>query len=157
MAFPASPDRTDRPDPTDRIKAIRALARASRYFERSTDELSLAHYRVLSSIATGDERASRVAERLAVGKPAISAAVEALSQRGLLARSGAQRDQRVSTLRLTPEGQALLERVEGQLTERMEQLYVRTPDADQIVQSLISLDAALEEYQRARKAGVNPP
>ena len=80
---------------------MRGLARAARILERVSGELSLAHYRVLSAIAGGDERASRVAERLALGKPAVSAAVESLSQRGLIARSEVAGDQRAAALRLT--------------------------------------------------------
>jgi DNA-binding MarR family transcriptional regulator len=86
------------------VEAVRALARASRVLERASGELSLAHYRVLSAIASGDERASRVASRLAIGKPTISAAVDTLCQRGLLLRSDVDGDQRVASLRLTSEG-----------------------------------------------------
>ena len=39
------------------------LARASRILERATGELSLAHYRVLAAVASGEERASRLAVR----------------------------------------------------------------------------------------------
>src|SRR5579875_3572176 len=60
-------------------EAVRALARASSVLERSSSELNLAHYRVLSAIASGQERASHVAARLALGRPAVSAAVESLS------------------------------------------------------------------------------
>jgi DNA-binding MarR family transcriptional regulator len=83
------------------IEAVRALARASRFLERSSDELSLAHYRVLAAVASGDERASRVAQRLAIGRPTISAAVDALGQRGLLSRGTVEGDQRATALHLT--------------------------------------------------------
>ena len=109
------------------LEAVRALARASRVLERASGELSLAHYRVLSAIASGDERASRVAARLAVGKPTISAAVESLCQRGLLVRSEVTGDQRAAALRLTAEGEALLDRVEAEMV-RQHRRPVR-PDA----------------------------
>src|SRR5256885_8721907 len=67
----------------DRIRAVRALARASSVLERASSELSLAHYRVLAAISSGSAMASRIADRLAVGKPTISAAVEALERRGV--------------------------------------------------------------------------
>src|SRR2546421_10046018 len=70
----------------DRIRAVRALARASSVLERASSELSLAHYRVLAAISSGSAMASRIADRLAVGKPTISAAVEALERRGGLGR-----------------------------------------------------------------------
>jgi DNA-binding MarR family transcriptional regulator len=134
------------------IDAVRALARASRVLERASGELSLAHYRVLSAIASGDERASRVAARLAIGKPTVSAAVDALVQRGLLVRSGVDGDQRVAALHLTPEGEALLSRVEAEMISRIDDLRGRTPDPDQLLQSLIWLGAAIDEAQAQRAA-----
>ena len=98
------------------IEAARALARASSVLERSSNELSLGHYRVLSAVASGHERASQVAAKLALGRPAVSAAVESLCERGLLTRSEVDEDHRAITLRLTSEGTELLGRVEGAAT-----------------------------------------
>jgi DNA-binding MarR family transcriptional regulator len=141
-----------RGDAARRVEAVRALARATRVLERASGELSLAHYRVLSAIASGDERASRVAERLAIGKPTVSAAVDALVQRGLLLRSGVDGDHRVAALHLTLEGQALLSRVEAEMIRRIDDLCGRTPDAEQLVQSLIWLGAAIDDVQAQRAA-----
>ncbi|HEX3784885.1 MAG TPA: MarR family winged helix-turn-helix transcriptional regulator [Pseudonocardiaceae bacterium] len=132
------------------VEAVRALARASRLLERASGELSLAHYRVLSAIAAGDERASRVAERLALGKPAVSAAVESLSQRGLLTRSGVAGDQRAAALRLTEQGRALLDNVETDMINRMADLQARTPDGDKFLEVLGWLGAAIEEAAEER-------
>jgi DNA-binding MarR family transcriptional regulator len=129
------------------IEAVRALARVSRFLERASDELSLAHYRVLSAVASGDERASRVANRLSLGKPAVSAAVDALTQRGLMSRSDVKGDQRATTLSLTADGQALLSRVETEMTERLKQLSERTPDASQLLESLVWMGAAIDELR----------
>jgi DNA-binding MarR family transcriptional regulator len=134
------------------VEAVRALARATRVLERASGELSLAHYRVLSAVASGDERASRVAERLALGKPTVSAAVDALAQRGLLIRSEVEGDQRVAALHLTPEGWALLARVEAEMVHRMDDLCARTPDAAQLMESLGWLGAALDDRQAQRAA-----
>jgi DNA-binding MarR family transcriptional regulator len=137
---------------TRQINAVRALARASRVLERASGELSLAHYRVLSAIAAGDERASRVASRLAIGKPTVSAAVEALAQRGLLLRSAVDGDQRVAVLHLTPEGEALLDRVEAEMIRRIEDLSGRTPDPDGLMESLVWLGTAIDDWQAQRAA-----
>ena len=67
----------------------------------------MANYRVLAAIASGDQRASRIATKLALGKPTISASVESLCKRGLLARSGVEGDQRGATLQLTSEGKSV--------------------------------------------------
>src|ERR1700712_4797094 len=95
------------------IEAVRALARLSRVIERSSDSLSLADYRVLSAIIAGEARASRLAERLAVGKPTVSASVDSLCRRGLLRRAQVEGDQRATELSLTDEGQALFDDVES--------------------------------------------
>lgn len=139
-------------DRTKAVDAVRALARAARVLERASGELSLAHYRVLSAIAAGDERASRVAERLALGKPAVSAAVEALRQRGLIVRSEVAGDQRAAALRLTDAGRALLDDVETDMLERFTELRNRTPDGAQLVESLVWLGAAIEEVAEERMA-----
>src|SRR2546430_2043870 len=99
-------------DRTAHLEAVRALARLSRVLERGTGELSLAHYRVLAAVADGHERASRVAARLALGKPTISASVDALCRRGLITRDAAE-DQRAATLRITEAGSALLAEVDA--------------------------------------------
>jgi DNA-binding MarR family transcriptional regulator len=136
----------------DEIDAVRAVARASSVLERSSDELSLAHYRVLSAVASGQERASHVARRLALGKPAVSAAVDSLSRRGLLARFDVDGDHRASTLRLTDAGEELLQRVETEMRERIRDLCRRTPDAERMLESLVWLGRAVDERRAERRA-----
>ncbi len=125
-------------------EAVRALARASRVLERASGELSLPHYRVLSAVASGDERASRLAARLAVGKPAISAAVDALCLRHLLSRSGVAGDQRASCLRLTAEGAGLLARVEQEMSEKLRALARRTSDPERTLDALVEMGSAID-------------
>jgi DNA-binding MarR family transcriptional regulator len=142
QANPGKPVSSDR---VRTVEAVRALARASRVLERASGELSLAHYRVLSAIAAGDERASRIAARLAIGKPTVSAAVETLCQRGLLVRSSVEGDQRAAALRLTDEGRVLLDGVEAEMIRRLDGLLARTPDRAQVMESLIWLGTAIEQ------------
>lgn len=134
------------------MEAVRALARASRLLERASDELNLAHYRVLSAVASGDQRASRVAQRLAIGKPTVSASVDSLCQRGLLSRARVEDDQRVAALRLTPEGEIVLARVEAAMTARLRALCDRAPEGNQLLQSLVSMGAAIDEMAQRRAA-----
>jgi DNA-binding MarR family transcriptional regulator len=144
---------TEQPDPVDPVRAVRALARVSRVLERAGGELNLAHYRVLSAVASGDERASRIAARLALGKPAVSAAVDALTQRGLLVRTGLDPDQRVATLSLTPAGEVVLERFQAAMVERIDDLCARTPDPAVVMRALVWLDGALDAALADRRAG----
>lgn len=134
------------------VEAVRALARVSRILERASGDLNLAHYRVLSAIASGDERASRVAARLALGKPTVSAAVDSLCQRGLLTRTTTAADQRVTVLRLTEAGTALLESVEADMVKRLASLVDRTPGPDQLIESLTWLGRAIDEVLAERVA-----
>jgi DNA-binding MarR family transcriptional regulator len=136
----------------ERVQAIRAIARLARLLERSAGDLNLAHYRILSAIADGDERASRVADRLALGKPTVSAAVESLTKRGLLSRADAADDRRAATLTLTPAGEAALAAVEAEMLERVDDLCARTADAAQVLESLGQLGEALDEVAGERLA-----
>jgi DNA-binding MarR family transcriptional regulator len=134
------------------VQAIRALARMARQLERSSGDLSLAHYRVLSAVADGDERASRVAARLALGKPKVSAAVESLCRRGLLAREDVAEDRRATTLALTPAGEEALAAVEAEMLARLEDLTARTPDTAFVLETLGWLGEALDEKADERLA-----
>jgi len=134
------------------LEAVRGFARAIRLLERSSRELSMPHYRVLASVAAGEERASRVAERLELGRPAISSAVEALCARGFMERREVAGDQRAFDLRVTPEGVAVLERVEHEMTEALRALCARVEGSDQLLKSLATLDDAVDAMFAAKRA-----
>ena len=136
----------------DEVGAIRALARVARLLERSSGDLNLAHYRVLSAIAEGSERASRVADRLALGKPTVSAAVESLTKRGLLLREDVADDRRATTLSLTPAGEEALAAVDREMLGYLDELLARTPDPARVLESLGQLGTALDEVAAERSA-----
>ncbi len=138
-------------------EAVRALARLARLLERSTGELSLAHYRVLSAIEQGDQRASRLAERLTLGRPAISAAVESLAARGLLERGTVDGDARGTSLRLTDAGRRLLDEVEAAAAAEFAAVAARTPDPDAVLAALAALGPALEQAAAERHAARTAP
>ncbi len=133
-----------------KVQAVRALARLARALERSSGDLNLAHYRVLAAVADGDERASRVAERLALGKPTVSAAVESLCKRGLLAREVSNDDRRVTTLSPTPAGEAALAEVEEVMVGRIDKILRRTEDPDAVIAALGQVGVALDEIAAER-------
>ena len=128
----------------DAIAAVQALTRVSRFLERAATELSLPDFRVLSAVDSGEARASRVAARLAIGRPTISAAVDALCKRGLLERAVVDGDQRAASLTLTAEGAAVRQRVEDSLVEALQALCDRTQDADRVIESLAWLGSSIE-------------
>jgi DNA-binding MarR family transcriptional regulator len=140
------------PVATAPVAAVRALVGAARILERASGDLSLAQYRVLASVAAGDERASRIAARLALGKPTISATVESLRQRGLLTRAVVDDDQRAAALRLTDDGRAVLDAAERAMLDRLGELAARTPEPAAVLDALRALDGAVDGYLADRAA-----
>jgi DNA-binding MarR family transcriptional regulator len=140
------------PESSTAVDAVRALARASRMLERATGELSLAHYRVLAAVASGEERASRMAARLALGRPAISAAVDSLSQRGLLTRVEVEGDARGVALALSAEGRQVLAEAEAEMVRRIEELAGRSPDPVRLLESLAWLGPAIDQVHDEGRA-----
>jgi DNA-binding MarR family transcriptional regulator len=123
--------------------AVSGLARASRILERASDELSLAHFRVLSAVADGDERASR---------GAVSAAVDALCARGLMARAGVSGDQRAAALSVTAEGRIVLRSVEAAMIDRLEELAAQVADRELLLDALATLGEAIDKLRAEREA-----
>jgi DNA-binding MarR family transcriptional regulator len=118
--------------------------------ERASLDLSFADYRVMSSIEGGEGRASRLADRLALGKPTVSATVESLSKRGLVVRSKVDGDNRAVALTLSDEGRDLFERMQARMSRQLELLAERTGDADRLIEALAMLDEAVDVAMRER-------
>ncbi|GAA4168651.1 hypothetical protein GCM10022287_04020 [Gryllotalpicola koreensis] len=141
--------------------AVDALARLARMLERSAAPLSLADFRVLSALDAGEDRASRLAERLAVGKPAISATVDSLAKRGLVTRTKVDGDQRATALALTDDGAAQVREVKERLAQRVGAVTSLMGDPGSGIRALAELGDAIECYhahqqaarQAERKAG----
>ena len=134
----------------DVVEAVRALARLSRFIDHASDALSASDYRVMSAIVEGEARASRLANRLMLGKPAISSTVESLSKRGLIVKSSVEGDNRAVALALSDEGAELFTRMESRMTELLERLASTTPDPQTVFQSLNWLGASIEATMQAR-------
>ena len=131
------------------VEAVRAVSRLSRIVERASDELSFADYRVMSAIAEGEARASRLASRLLLGKTTISSTVDSLSKRGLVVRSTVEGDNRAIELTLSAAGTALFERMEARMVRQLELLVERTAQPEIVVHSLVELGAVIEETMAA--------
>ncbi|MBB2890999.1 MarR family transcriptional regulator [Flexivirga oryzae] len=134
------------------VAAVDAIIRLSRVLERASTDLSLAHFRVLSAVADGQQRASRLARRLALGKPAVSASVESLCRRGLLERQTELADQRAVTLRLTPEGERALAAARAAMVEQLRAVIAHAPVPAATVEQLTALNAGLDELAEQRAA-----
>src|SRR5438067_13809635 len=87
---------------------VRTLARLARMLERGAGDLSLSQFRVLAMVDEGGERASQLADRLAVAKPTITAVVDGLVERGYLKRTADCDDRRATKITLTAAGKKAL-------------------------------------------------
>jgi long-chain acyl-CoA synthetase len=82
-------------------------------------DLSLPQYRVLGLIEEGSALASLLAERLAVRPPSVTAVVDGLVSRGLVARHPRDDDRRRVALTLTPQGRRVLAEADAATGERI--------------------------------------
>lgn len=134
------------------VEAVRTLARAARLIEKASGDLGLAHYRVLSAIAAGEDRASRVAKRFELGRPTISAAVDALTRAGLIERAVVETDQRAFELRLTQQGRATLDAVEAEMVHLFDDLLGHLASPRSAIETLAAVGDALDARAEERDA-----
>jgi DNA-binding MarR family transcriptional regulator len=139
------------PDP-DLARAVRALALAARTLERAAAvrDLTLAQFRVLALIAAGDERSSLLADRLAVAKPTITAVVDGLVERGLVAREAVAGDRRSIRVAVTPNGAAALSAARQEMSDALERIFVHAREREAVIAALVDLDDALALRSQAR-------
>jgi DNA-binding MarR family transcriptional regulator len=132
------------------------LARLARLLERACGELepplTLAQYRLLAMIDSGSDRASHLAGLLALAKPTVSATVDTLVERGLVARSTSRDDRRVTTLAVTAGGHEVLAVADGAMRARLDDVLARVDDPAAASQALAALGAALVQRRSERQA-----
>ena len=88
----------------------------------ATVDLSLSQYRILGVLAEGSAMSSSLAERLAVRPPSVTAVIDGLVSRGLVARAHSEDDRRRIALGLTADGQSLLEAADRAVADRLQQI-----------------------------------
>jgi DNA-binding MarR family transcriptional regulator len=131
-------------------EASRAMALLGRTLERACADLTLAQYRVLAMVASGDARASKLAERLAVAKPTVTAVVDGLVERGFLRREAVPGDRRSASIVVTRAGRARLAAAEDAMSARLEHLLGAVSDREAFVRGLAEIDAALRSELQDR-------
>jgi DNA-binding MarR family transcriptional regulator len=137
----------------DLHRAARTIAMLGRVLERAAGDLTLAQYRVLTLVASGDERATLLAGRLAITKPTVSAVVDGLAERGYLAREAVDGDRRAVRLSVTRAGTVALGAAESAMAERLEPLVDALEDRTPFIQSLDEIQAVLQERFKTRVEG----
>ena len=121
------------------------VVRLARLLERSCGpELTLAQYRLLALLASGDDRASRLAKKLAVAKPTITAIIEGLVERGYVSRRLDAHDRRVVQLAITPAGERALRRAEARVAEPFADVLGRCARPEVVLDALAQVSDALD-------------
>jgi DNA-binding MarR family transcriptional regulator len=139
-------------DADETIGALLAVLRITRVLERIDAGISPQQYRMLKLIGLGGERSARLAERLAVAKPTLTATADSLVAAGLACREAEPGDRRVVRLHLTPAGRAAVQRADADYASWFGSLLDDTGRREQIVADLLKLDDAMTERRLARLA-----
>jgi DNA-binding MarR family transcriptional regulator len=132
------------------------LARLARVLERACDDISLPQYRVLVYVSEGDERASRLADRLALAKPTITAAVDGLVERGYVVREAIEGNRRSIRLRVTPAGDAALDVAEAAMVDALGGAFECVTDRGALLHGLAELHDAWITRVNERLGAVRP-
>jgi DNA-binding MarR family transcriptional regulator len=150
LASEATGDTTEAGDLTD---AVRAVVRVARMLEHAATELTLPQYRLLAMVACGDQRASKLAGRLALSKPTVTAVVDGLVERGFLARSEVTGDRRAVHLSLTDPGRVALAATDAAMGARLALVLERCDDPEAAEAGLVQLAAAVTKVVADQMAG----
>jgi DNA-binding MarR family transcriptional regulator len=133
-------------------RAVLTVLRLFRALERVDTGLTPQQYRILKLAGAGGERSARLAERLAVAKPTLTATADGLVAAGYAQREAEPGDRRVVRLCLTATGRAALERADSAYARWLGPLLGAAGDRAEMLQALQTLDAAMDERRRARLA-----
>jgi DNA-binding MarR family transcriptional regulator len=135
---------------TDRVAAVRVLARLHRLLEAADSGLTLPQYRVLAAIAGGGVRSANLAERLAVRRPTLTAIADGLVAAGYATRQSEPGDRRVVRLHATGAGHAALRHADECLRAKLDPLLDEIGTPGRFIESLLAVGAALDERLRAK-------
>jgi DNA-binding MarR family transcriptional regulator len=143
----------DNPEAAEVTQAILAILRLNRSLDCVDAGLTPAQYRIMKLASAGGERSTRLAQRLAVAKPTLTALADGLVAAGYASRTAEPGDRRVVRLTLTEPGRAALDRADRAYTAWLAGLLTATGEPATVLAALGQLDSALTETRRARKNG----
>lgn len=121
------------------LLGIDSLLRVERLLERVPTPLTVPQYRILRMVEAGGERAARLADRLAVRKPTLSAVADGLVQAGFLVRGTDAMDRRAVRLCLTERGAQALQETERAYAERVRPVIEEASDPARLLALLAEL------------------
>jgi DNA-binding MarR family transcriptional regulator len=138
-------------DADEVTQAILVILRLNRGLDCVDAGLTPAQYRIMKLAGAGGERSTRLAQRLAVAKPTLTALADGLVTAGYARRTAEPGDRRVVRLTLTEAGQAALDRADAAYAAWLTGLLTATGEPATVLAALGQLDSALTETRRARK------
>lgn len=138
-------------DAAEVTQAILVILRLNRALDCVDAGLTPAQYRIMKLAGAGGERSTRLAQRLAVAKPTLTALADGLVAAGYASRTAEPGDRRVVRLTLTEAGQAALDRADAAYAAWLTGLLTATGEPATVLAALGQLDSALTETRRARK------
>ncbi len=138
-------------DADEVTRAILVILRLNRGLDCVDAGLTPAQYRIMKLAGAGGERSTRLAQRLAVAKPTLTALADGLVAAGYASRTAEPGDRRVVRLTLTEAGQAALDRADAAYAAWLTGLLTATGQPATVLAALGQLDSALTETRRARK------
>jgi DNA-binding MarR family transcriptional regulator len=138
-------------------QTVMILLRLFRALERVDAELTPQQYRILKLAGAGGERSARLAERLAVARPTLTAIADGLVAAGYARRDAEPGDRRVVRLCLTASGRAAVDRADEAYGRWLDQLLASTSQPEHVLQALGLLNQAMDDLRHPDGAAGREP
>jgi len=148
---------SDAQDEERASRVVMILLRLFRALERVDTDLTPQQYRILKLAGAGGERSARLAERLAVAKPTLTAIADGLVAAGYARRETEPGDRRVVRLCLTESGHAAVGRADAAYGQWLDQVLAQASAPEAALNALDALNEAMDEVRRAKHAATPPP
>ena len=133
-------------------RAVMIVLRLFRALERIDTDLTPHQYRILKLAGAGGERSARLAERLAVAKPTLTATADGLVAAGYARRDAEAGDRRVVRLCLTAAGHEALDRADAAYSRWLDQVLAETSEPDLVLHALDLLNQAMDDLRCSNSA-----
>lgn len=136
----------------DLLRAAMRVVRSGQVAEWTDLDLTMAQVKVLFLLHhEGPLRTGHIAARLDVKLPTVTSTVDGLVRRGLVQREDDPHDRRIVIVRLTPEGSALMERLQQGRQARIVALLAQMQPHE-----VAALEAGLRALIRVAEIGAEP-
>jgi len=128
-------------------RAVMIVLRLFRALERVDSDLTPQQYRIMKLAGAGGERSARLAERLAVAKPTLTATADGLVAAGYARRDTEAGDRRVVRLCLTAAGHEALDRADAAYGRWLGHVLAETGEPHLVLHALDLLNQAMDDLR----------